>query len=462
MASQPLSGLRLAVTLPPAHFFSGCDLAIARDHVFALRQLGAVVYEFDTTHAYMGSKSELRTQLDDLRSFQPDAAIGAPHAGYAVQPFVARRRDQGGDTALGHLFLDELDLPTLLYWDHALLQLPKYLVSPWPGGPGKSRKGVLARLGSLFRHPRAIHFFPDSGHIPELHALGIAEFPPDSCYIPGISHQYVEYGESDRDPSEQGREVAFFGNIYIAAARKITYADETLLAVRRQAFERLKADWDCAPYDAYREEIECLSAAQRSELRLRPDESFYWRFLFDELSVVANGERRLQVALECGRPLTYFGGFADPETRAIVSSAGCTLAEEYLPYGRPLAAAYERQALSIDVANAPYINGFSTKLFSCFAAGGFMLTSRKADLAGALGDLAEAITFSSAEELSAKASHFLDADHERRDLTLQIQAVIREKFTASALYARTVPKALSALKGREQPRASKDAPSQCP
>jgi hypothetical protein len=192
-----------------------------------------------------------------------------------------------------------------------------------------------------------------------------------------------------------------------------------------------------------------LSPAQRSDLRLRPDESFYWRFLFDELSVVANGERRLQVALECGRPLTYFGGFADPETRAIVSGAGCKLAEEYLPFGQPLAAAYQGQALAIDVANAPYINGFSTKVFSCFAAGGFMLTSRKADLAGALGDLAEAIMFSSAEELSAKANHFLDAEHERRDLTREIQAVIREKFTASALYARTVPKALSALKGHE-------------
>jgi len=132
-----------------------------------------------------------------------------------------------------------------------------------------------------------------------------------------------------------------------------------------------------------------------------------------------------------------------------VSGAGCELAEEYLQFGQPLAAAYQGQALAIDVANAPYINGFSTKVFSCFAAGGFMLTSRKADLAGALGDLAEAITFSSAEELSAKANHFLEADHERRDLTRQIQAVIREKFTASALYARTVPKALSALKGHE-------------
>ena len=449
MASLPLSGLRLAVTLPPAHFFSGCDLAIARDHVFALRQLGAVVYEFDTTHAYMGSKSELRTQLDDLRSFQPDAAIGAPHAGYAVQPFVPRRRDQGGDTTLGHLFLDELDLPTLLYWDHALLQLPKYLVSRWPRSPGKSSAGVLAQLRAVFKHPRAFHFFPDSGQISALHDLGIADFPPDSTYIPGISHQYVEYGRDQGDSSGESREVAFFGNIYIAAARKITYADETLLALRGRALERLKADWDCAPYDAYREEIQGLSPALRSELRLGPDESFYWRFLFDELSVVANGERRLQVALECGRPLAYFGGFADPETREAVSRAGCRLAEEYLPFGQPLAAAYARQAMAVDVGNAPYINGFSTKLFSCFAAGGFMLTSRKADLAGALGDLAEAIMFSSAEELSAKVNHFLSAPRERRNLTRQIQAVIPEKFTLSALYARTVPKALSALKGHE-------------
>jgi hypothetical protein len=456
MATQPLSGLRLAVTLPPARYFSGCDLAIARDHVFALRQLGALVYEFDTTPAYKGSQSELRRQLDDLQRFQPDAAIGAPHAGYAIQPFVSRSGGEDGDTAVRHPFLDELDLPTLLYWDHALLQLPRYLVSPWPSGPSASSEGVLARLRALFKHPRAFHFFPDSGHIPELRDLGIAEFAPDSCYIPGISHQYVEYGRGDGASGGQTRgqsgEAAFFGNLYIAAARKITYADETLLAVRRQALERLKADWNRAPYDAYREEIQRLSPAQQSELRLRPDESFYWRFLFDELSVVANGERRFQVALECGRPLTYFGGFADPETRAIVSSAGCTLAEEYLPFGLPLAAAYQRQALAIDVANAPYINGFSTKLFSCFAAGGFMLTSRKADLAAALGDLADAIMFSSAEELSAKVNHFLAASQELRNLTRHIQAVVREKFTASSLYTRTVPRALSILQGHEERR----------
>ena len=437
MASLPLSGLRLAVTLPPAHFFSGCDLAIARDHVFALQQLGAAVYEFDTTPAYMRLKSDLGKQLDDLRRFRPDAVIGAPHAGYAVQPFVR------------HSLLDELDVPRLLYWDHALLQLPRYLVKPWPGSPGESSAGVLARLRALFKHPRAFHFFPDSGQIPALHDLGIADFPPDSAYLPGISHQYVDYGRDQGDSSGESREVAFFGNIYIAAARKITYADETLLALRGRALERLKADWDCAPYDAYREEIQGLSPALRSELRLGPDESFYWRFLFDELSVVANGERRLQVALECGRPLAYFGGFADPETREAVSRAGCRLAEEYLPFGQPLAAAYARQAMAVDVGNAPYINGFSTKLFSCFAAGGFMLTSRKADLAGALGDLAEAIMFSSAEELSAKVNHFLSAPRERRNLTRQIQAVIPEKFTLSALYARTVPKALSALKGHE-------------
>jgi spore maturation protein CgeB len=127
-----------------------------------------------------------------------------------------------------------------------------------------------------------------------------------------------------------------------------------------------------------------------------------------------------------------------------VSRAGCRLAEEYLPFGQPLAAAYARQAMAVDVGNAPYINGFSTKLFSCFAAGGFMLTSRKADLAGALGDLAEAIMFSSAEELSAKVNHFLGAPQERRNLTRQIQAVIREKFTASLFTPEQCPKGLRA------------------
>jgi len=449
-SSLPLSGLRLVVTLPPERFFSGCDFAIARDHVIALRELGAAVHEFDTTPAYKNKGAQLQQQVNDLRRFRPDAVIGAPHAGYAIQPFAALQRSHDPDAIPRNLFLDDLELPTLLYWDHSLLQLPRYLLSPWPTGPEDSSAGVLRQLRTIFNHPRASHFFPDTGQIAELCRLGIAAFPADVAYIPGISHQYVDYGRSPDSPAGENDGVAFFGNIYVAAARRITYGHEALFGIRQEALAALNVDWDRAPYDAYMDEVHRLAPARASELRLDADHSFHWRFFFDEVGCVANGERRLRVALACGRPLTYFGGFADPESRAIAREAGCDLAEEYLPYGRTLAAAYRRQALSIDVANAPYINGFSTKVFSCFAAGGFMLSTRKADLTAALGGLADSITFSTAEELASKVDYFSSAERERQELTREIQDVVRERFTAASLFAGTVPAAVetSRVRGR--------------
>ena len=447
-SSRPLSGLRFVVTLPPAHFFSGCDLAIARDHVVALRELGAAVYEFDTAPSYAKKSAELQQQVDDLQRFRADAVIGAPHAGYAIQAFTSFSGGQDPDAIPRNLFLDDLDLPTFLYWDHALLQLPFYLLSQWPRGPEQSKAGVLRLLRAVFTHPRASHFFPDTGQIAELRRLGIAEFPADAAYIPGISHQYVDYGRAPDSAGGENGGAAFFGNIYVAAARRITYGQEALLGIRTRALAALSADWDRAPYDAYRDEIARLGPAAASELRLEPDQSFHWRFLFDELACVANGERRLRVALACGRRLTYFGGFADPESRTIAKEAGCDLGEEYLPYGRSLAAAYRRQVLSIDVANAPYINGFSTKVFSCFAAGGFMLSTRKADLTAALGSLADPISFSTPGELASKADYFLGADRERRELTREIQDVVSSRFTASSLFAATVPAAVEACRVR--------------
>jgi hypothetical protein len=147
----------------------------------------------------------------------------------------------------------------------------------------------------------------------------------------------------------------------------------------------LNSNWDEPPYNAYTKAIHGLACSERSRLRLDPDQSFYWRFLFDELGVVANGELRLRKVLACGHHVTFFGGFADPESRKAVEDAGCTLAAKYIPYGEMLGAAYRGTADSIDVANAPYLNGFSTKLFSCFASGGFMLTTRQRDLPAVLG-----------------------------------------------------------------------------
>jgi len=70
--------------------------------------------------------------------------------------------------------------------------------------------------------------------------------------------------------------------------------------------------------------------------------------------------------------------------------------------------------------------------------GGFADLSRQAP---ALGSLADPISFSTAAELAAKVDHFLVAGRERLELSRQIQEVVRDRFTASSLFAGTVPEA---------------------
>jgi spore maturation protein CgeB len=98
--------------------------------------------------------------------------------------------------------------------------------------------------------------------------------------------------------------------------------------------------------------------------------------------------------------------------------------------------------------NAPFINGFSPKLLECYAAGGFLLTTRKRDIATAFGGLADAIGYSSADELTAKIDYYLTHDSERRSVTRDMQEIIRHNYTASALFARTLPVAVESLRAR--------------
>jgi spore maturation protein CgeB len=98
--------------------------------------------------------------------------------------------------------------------------------------------------------------------------------------------------------------------------------------------------------------------------------------------------------------------------------------------------------------NAPFIAGFSPKLFECYAAGGFMLTSRCADLAEAIGDLADYITFSSAEELRAKVDWYLGRPHERQQIAREIREIIRRDHMAESLLTRTIPMALDTFDSR--------------
>ena len=157
MSVLPLDGVRLVVTLPPAEHFSGVSSEMARDHVPTLRRLGAAVYEFDTSAFYQNDFTKLQEQIKDVASFRADAVIGVPNAGYAAQINL-----EDGDVQK-NVFFDILELPTILYWDHALIQAPGYVLRSWPSKPFYSTGMVRQSLRALLLHPLVYNFFNDFG-----------------------------------------------------------------------------------------------------------------------------------------------------------------------------------------------------------------------------------------------------------------------------------------------------------
>ena len=449
-SSRPLARLRLVVTMPPSRSWHGRDQAMAKGRVHALRSLGAEVFEFDTEPGFRSDRRTLRRQIADVRLFRPDAVISAPHATFAtrIRWVEENSREKVVDqVAPNNVFIDLLQLPTILYWDHILTQAMYSLPNP-PSGFDNSRGGVIAELRRIFSHPRVYHFIPDSGHIAEVNRLGLGSFDANNHSVPGVPHKYVKYSERLRWRDGYDAKVAFFGNLWLTAAAHFRYPQAELMEIRQQALAACASDWNLAPYQAYLNAINSLSSTSRARLRLDVDQTYYWRFLDQEITRVANGELRLRKLAGCRRPVAYFGGFADPESRQIAASAGFVFGKD-LPANESLAAAFRRTRISLDVVAAPFINGFSHKLLACFASGGFMLTTRKADISSCLGDdLADAIGFSSNDELAAKVEHYFSSDHERVELVNQIGALVRRDYSTRALLARTVPLALEHIRKR--------------
>jgi hypothetical protein len=157
-----------------------------------------------------------------------------------------------------------------------------------------------------------------------------------------------------------------------------------------------------------------------------------------------NGDERLRMLKSCGKEIAYFGNFNDPDSNAMMPDN--SLLRGTLPYNAMLARAFQRTMVTIDVANADFINGFSPKLMACFAAGGFALSNHKADITRALGPLAEDICCNDEDEFATKLDFFLTHERRRHEVAREIAAIVRHKYSSEALFARTLPVALERFK----------------
>ena len=442
-SDRPLANCRLVATLPPKSFFGGNNLLKAIGHIEALKALGATVYSFDTEPVYAGDRSKIERQRNEIISFRPHAVIGTPHAGYVVQGgMIATPASPQG---YRNIFFDDLELPAVLYWDHALTQPAHYLLGPLPAHPSESREGVLIALKRFFQRSNIVHFIPDTGHAQVLEEFGIGSFDKSAWYVQGVGKPFVVCGTKPERNEIYDENVAFFGNIYLAASRAIPYSDNSrIMKLRAKAQTACAADWGLSAFHSYSNAISDLDKDTRSSLRLDRDQSFYWRFMYDELSRFMNGIHRLNILQSCGQPIACFGNFNDPDSSSEMT--GNAVVKSSLPYDGELATAFRRTRVVVDVVNAPFINGFSVKLMACFAAGGFILTNRKEDLIRALGPIANEIIYDDANDLAGKVDYFLSNERARLELIHQIGAIIRSKYTSESLFAVTVPAALDRLR----------------
>jgi hypothetical protein len=452
-SERPLAKLRLVATLPPRRFFGGNNLLRAHDQIAALKTLGATVYEFDTEAVYTNNQSEIKRQREAIIAFHADAVVGTPHAGYVVQGGMIAK-PAGSTRRCRNIFFDDLELPAVLYWDHALTQAARYWLSAWPEQPGESDDGALDTLKELFSRPDVAHFFPDTGHAGALGELGIGSFDETAWYVQEVAKPFARAGSSAERPEKYQENVAFFGNLYLATSQAIPYSEVRGIAeLRDKARMACAANWSLSAFQAYSDAIGDLEPDMKSSLRLDRDQSFYWRFLFDELSRFMNGEHRLNILQSSGHTVACFGNFNDPDSSALMTN-NCVF-RRALPYDETLADAFRRTRIVVDVVNAPFINGFSVKPIVCLASGGFVLTNRKADLIRALGPAANEIVYDDADELARKLDYFLTNERERAELTQELGAIVRREFSAEALFARTLPPALERLRARSKPEGWK-------
>lgn len=427
-----IRGLRVVVTRPPADWFYGLARQYAQLYAEVLRRIGADVLAIPIEPFASGRLEDAKETLDTIERFGPDLAIGLHDAGYALLCGVR----PGPAEPLENVFVDRLGLPTVLLWDHALLQFAPLLLGALPDRPDDSRPGCLALFRDRLSHPLYLHVARDSGHREMVHALGV--LPRERILLePAFTEPH--FAEA-RGSLASGRlaDLAFIGHMRPLALEIRPGRHHPALPELREDALREKLDrLDVPILDAVRRRIEALPASLRGALRLDPDESFYWSLLGSEMDVAQSRLRR--ALLEgLGHDVDFFGDYGSAEPAGRVR-----LRPERFRFGAELARAYAGIRIVVDLVNPGFLHGFGTKVVNCFAAGGFLLQDRKQDFVDRFGALGEAVSYASRGELAQKVDHFLTHERERVEISEALGEQIRAGHSLEAVFKRLVPRALA-------------------
>ena len=426
--SGPLHGLRIVATLPPHPWFGGIDYNFAIEMSEELRALGASVFDLNVSSFVARNDVYLRDSIQALKSFKPDVAISLPNALYAIQCKTPRNEN---------IFKDVLQIPTLMLWDHGLLQLPQQILGPLPATPAEASGGSLRRLRKALDHPLFLHYSPDRGHIDVLHKLGVMDRNKVRFFLQPAYPNYVRYGYRTPSPGAFRTRMAFAGNVYVKGAQSLPFRnDPDLAAVQARVMAAKKSRFTDCLWDLITADIGTLAADVRKRLRLDPNFTFFWQFMHEEIETVGNTEARLAVLTGLRRDFDFYGNFVEPESVATLRDHYHMRFRKCLDYFTELPLLFMNSDLIVDIVNLGYNTGISPKIMGCFACGGLVLFDYKQDFHQSMGEIGDQVMYRSVDHLNTLVEEYLSNPRKRRDVSRYLQQRVCSEFTFAALAKR--------------------------
>ena len=426
----PLAGLRIAVTIPPVGWFGGVDYNFAIEMSEELRLLGASVFDVDVAGFTSQNEIYMAGVIEGLKAFRPDVAVSLPNALYIL---LCSTRDQQ------NVFRDILRVPTLMLWDHGLLQLPRQILNHNPETPEDSQKGAIRRIRRVLNHPLYLHYSPDKGHIAALDKLGIVAADKVRFFLQPAYPNFVRYGYRTPPRNTFRSRVAFAGNVYLKAASGLPFRNNPLLAgIETRVMEAKKDRLTEGLWDLLMAEIRALGPGTRKQLSLDGNSTFFWNFMHEEIELVGNTQVRLAVLTGLKREYDFYGNFMEPKSVASLRDKYRIRFLKCLDYFTELPILFINSDLIVDVVNLGYNTGVSPKIMGCFACGGLILFDYKEDFGRIMGDVANEVMYRDVDHLNRLVDEYLTNPHRRQDVSRYLQHRVSTEFSFGTLAKRVL------------------------
>lgn len=423
--SRPLDGLRLVATLPPHPWFGGVDYNFAVEMTQELRDLGATVFPLDVSSFVTGNDVYIRDAVAALKSFRADVAVSLPNSLYVLLCATSKQEN---------VFRDILQIPTVMLWDHGLLQLPRQILGTPPASPAEASGGSLRRLKKVLDHPLYIHYSPDRGHIAAFDKLGVIDRSKVRFFLQPAYPNFVRHAYRTPPGDAFRTRVAFAGNVYLQAARSLPFRSEPVLAgIEARVLAAKKTRFTECLWDLILAEVEALDRTTRKRLRLEPRSTFFWNFMHEEIEMVGNTDVRLAILTGLKQEYEFYGNFMEP-------GAVSTLRDQYrirfrkcLDYFTELPLLFMNSDLIVDVINLGYNSGVSPKVMGCLACGGLVLFDYKDDFYRSMGEIGNQVMYRSMDHFNALVEEYLGNPRKRLDVARYLQHRVCTEFNFGAL-----------------------------